>query len=84
MVVGLLGTYGTLLPDQAGVIAFVAAIVMLLVGMVVPRDLTDARPPGTAPALERALPSLGARRLRQRAGRAPRRTGPPRALALLE
>jgi uncharacterized membrane protein len=32
--VGLLGTYGTLLPDQVGVLAFVAAIVLLLLGMV--------------------------------------------------
>lgn len=36
MIAGLLGTYGTVLPDQAGVIAFAAAIVLLLVGMVVP------------------------------------------------
>jgi uncharacterized membrane protein len=34
MLVGLLGTYGTLLPDQVGVLAFVAAIVLLLLGMV--------------------------------------------------
>jgi hypothetical protein len=34
MVVGLLGTYGSLLPDQAGVLAFVLAIALLLVGMV--------------------------------------------------
>jgi hypothetical protein len=34
---GLLGTYGTVLPDQVGVLAFVAAIVLLLIGMVVPR-----------------------------------------------
>ena len=34
MVVGLLGTYGTLLPDVAGVIAFIAAGVLLIVGMV--------------------------------------------------
>jgi hypothetical protein len=37
MVVGLLGATGTVLPMQAGVIAFVAAIVLLLVGMVVPQ-----------------------------------------------
>ncbi len=37
MLVGLLGTYGTLLPDQVGVLAFVAAIVLLLLGMVVRR-----------------------------------------------
>jgi hypothetical protein len=34
MVVGLLGTYGTLLPDQVGVIAFVLAVAILLVGMI--------------------------------------------------
>jgi hypothetical protein len=34
MVVGLLGTYGTILPDTVGVIAFIAAGVLLLVGMV--------------------------------------------------
>lgn len=32
---GLLGTYGTVLPDAVGVLAFVAAIVLLIVGMVV-------------------------------------------------
>lgn len=37
MVVGLLGATGTVLPTQAGVIAFVAAIVLLLIGMVVPQ-----------------------------------------------
>ena len=35
ILVGLLGTYGTLLPDMVGVLAFVAAIVLLLIGMVV-------------------------------------------------
>ncbi len=35
MIAGLLGTYGTVIPDQAGVLAFVLAIVLLLVGMVV-------------------------------------------------
>ena len=35
MVIGLLGTYGTILPDQVGVIAFVLATALLLVGMVV-------------------------------------------------
>ena len=35
MIVGLLGTYGTVIPDQAGVLAFVVAIVLLLLGMVV-------------------------------------------------
>ena len=34
MVVGLLGTYGSLFPDQAGVLAFVLAIAILLIGMV--------------------------------------------------
>jgi hypothetical protein len=37
MLVGLLGTYGSVIPDQAGIIAFVAAIVLLLVGMVLPQ-----------------------------------------------
>lgn len=37
MVVGLLGSTGAVLPTQAGVIAFVAAIVLLLVGMIVPQ-----------------------------------------------
>jgi hypothetical protein len=35
MVVGLLGTYGTFLPDMVGVVAFIAAGALLLVGMVV-------------------------------------------------
>ena len=35
MIVGLLGTYGTVVPDIVGVIAFVAAIALLLLGMVV-------------------------------------------------
>jgi hypothetical protein len=35
IVVGLLGTYGTVLPDAAGIIAFLAATVLLLFGMVV-------------------------------------------------
>jgi hypothetical protein len=35
MLVGLLGTYGTLLPDQVGVLALAGATVILLVGMVV-------------------------------------------------
>ena len=34
IVVGLLGTYGTVLPDRYGIIAFVAATVILLIGMV--------------------------------------------------
>ena len=37
MVVGLLGTYGSVLPDAVGVLAFVMAGVLLLVGMVVQR-----------------------------------------------
>jgi low temperature requirement protein LtrA len=37
MIAGLFGATGTVLPTQAGVIAFVAAIVLLLVGMVVPQ-----------------------------------------------
>jgi hypothetical protein len=35
IVVGLLGTYGSIVPDQVGVIAFVLAIGLLLVGMVI-------------------------------------------------
>ena len=35
MVIGLLGTYGSILPDQLGVLAFVLATAILLVGMVV-------------------------------------------------
>ena len=34
ILVGLLGTYGTLLPDEVGILAFVAATVVLLLGMV--------------------------------------------------
>jgi hypothetical protein len=34
MIVGLLGTYGTIVPDLVGIAAFVAAIVLLLLGMV--------------------------------------------------
>lgn len=37
MVVGLLGSQGLVIPHQGGVIAFVAAIVLLLVGMVLPQ-----------------------------------------------
>ncbi len=36
IIVGLLGTYGTFLPDTVGIVAFVVATVLLLVGMVVP------------------------------------------------
>lgn len=35
MLVGLLGTYGTVVPDSVGIIAFLAATVLLLLGMVV-------------------------------------------------
>ncbi|HYO44682.1 MAG TPA: hypothetical protein VES19_15895 [Candidatus Limnocylindrales bacterium] len=35
MVIGLLGTYGSIVPDRVGVLAFVLAIGILLVGMVV-------------------------------------------------
>jgi hypothetical protein len=34
VIVGLLGTYGTVVPDQWGVIALIAAGVLLLIGMV--------------------------------------------------
>ena len=34
IIVGLLGTYGSLLPDRIGIIAVVAATAILLVGMV--------------------------------------------------
>jgi hypothetical protein len=37
MLIGLFGATGTVLPSQAGVVAFVAAIALLLVGMVVPQ-----------------------------------------------
>jgi hypothetical protein len=35
ILIGLLGTYGNLLPDQVGVIAFLLATALLLVGVVV-------------------------------------------------
>ena len=38
MVIGLLGTYGTVVPDIVGILAFVVAIGLLLVGMMV-RDI---------------------------------------------
>jgi hypothetical protein len=38
VIVGLLGTYGTLLPDAVGILAFIGATVILIVGMVV-RDI---------------------------------------------
>lgn len=34
VIVGLLGTYGTVLPDLVGIGAFVASTVVLLLGMV--------------------------------------------------
>jgi hypothetical protein len=37
MLIGLFGATGTVLPAQAGVVAFVAAIALLLIGMVVPQ-----------------------------------------------
>ena len=37
MVLGLLGSQGIVFPQQAGVLAFVAAIVILLLGMVFPQ-----------------------------------------------
>ena len=35
IIVGLLGTYGTIVPDRVGIVAFVLATIVLLVGMVV-------------------------------------------------
>jgi hypothetical protein len=37
IIVGLFGTYGTLLPDRVGILAFVVATGLLLVGMVTRR-----------------------------------------------
>ena len=34
MIVGLLGTYGTVVPDRVGIVAFLAASGILLFGMV--------------------------------------------------
>ena len=34
ILLGLLGTYGTVVPDNVGIIAFVAATAILLIGMV--------------------------------------------------
>ena len=34
IIVGLLGTYGTFVPERVGIVAFVAATVILLIGMV--------------------------------------------------
>ncbi len=36
IIVGLLGTYGAFLPDAVGIVAFVAATVILVIGMIVP------------------------------------------------
>jgi hypothetical protein len=38
IVIGLLGTYGTLVPDVVGILAFVVAIGLLLLGMMI-RDI---------------------------------------------
>ena len=35
MLVGLLGTFGTVVPDQVGIVAFLGATAILLFGMVV-------------------------------------------------
>ena len=35
IVVGLLGTYGTVIPDTVGIVAFLTATALLLLGMVV-------------------------------------------------
>jgi len=35
IVVGLLGTYGSVLPDAVGILAFVLATAILLIGMVI-------------------------------------------------
>jgi hypothetical protein len=37
IIVGLLGTYGSVLPDRVGIISFVVATGILLLGMVVRR-----------------------------------------------
>jgi hypothetical protein len=37
IIIGLLGTYGSVLPDRAGIVAFVAATVILLLGMIIRR-----------------------------------------------
>ena len=36
IIVGLLGTYGSVVPDGVGIVGFVAATVLLLIGMIVP------------------------------------------------
>lgn len=35
MIVGFLGTYGTVLPDPVGIIAFLGATAILLFGMII-------------------------------------------------
>jgi hypothetical protein len=35
IIVGLLGTYGTIVPNTVGIVAFVLATILLLVGMVI-------------------------------------------------
>jgi len=35
IIVGLLGTYGTIVPNAVGIVAFVLATILLLVGMVI-------------------------------------------------
>jgi hypothetical protein len=35
IIVGLLGTYGTIVPNTVGIVAFVLATIVLLVGMVI-------------------------------------------------
>jgi hypothetical protein len=35
IIVGLLGTYGNIVPNTVGIVAFVLATILLLVGMVV-------------------------------------------------
>jgi hypothetical protein len=37
ILVGLLGTYGTVVSDQIGILAFVAATILLVLGMVLRR-----------------------------------------------
>jgi hypothetical protein len=37
IVIGLLGTYGTMVPDMVGILGFVVAIGLLLLGMAVRR-----------------------------------------------
>jgi len=36
IIVGLLGTYGSVVPESVRILAFVAATVLLLIGMIVP------------------------------------------------